>query len=49
MFLEANPLAGLHPIDSDLVILARLGGHDHAWLLGRIMDAACARLGLRWR
>jgi D-alanine-D-alanine ligase len=49
MFLEANPLAGLHPIDSDLVILARLAGHDHAWLLAWIMDTACARLGLSWR
>lgn len=49
MFLEANPLPGLHPVDSDLTILARLAGHDHAWLLSRIMDAACARLDLRWR
>jgi D-alanine-D-alanine ligase len=49
MFLEANPLAGLHPVDSDLTILARLSGHDHGWLLTRIMDAACARLGLMWR
>ena len=49
MFLEANPLAGLHPTDSDLTIAACLAGHDHAWLIGRIMDAACARLGLAWR
>lgn len=48
MFLEANPLAGLHPTDSDLTIMACLAGHDHAWLLARIMDAACARLGLTW-
>ncbi len=48
-FLEANPLAGLHPTDSDLTIAARLAGHDHTWLLTRIMDAACERLGLRWR
>lgn len=49
MFLEANPLAGLHPTDSDLTIAARLAGQDYAWLIGRIMDAACARLGLSWR
>lgn len=48
MFLEVNPLAGLHPTDSDLTILARLAGHDHEWLLTRIMDAACDRLGLTW-
>jgi D-alanine-D-alanine ligase len=48
MFLEVNPLAGLHPVDSDLVILARLAGHDHAWLLDRITESACARAGLPW-
>ena len=48
MFLEANPLAGLHPTDSDLTIMACLAGHDHAWLLTEIMDAACARMGLTW-
>jgi len=47
-FLEVNPLAGLHPVDSDLVILAGLAGHDHGWLLDRIMASACARCGLRW-
>jgi len=48
MFLEVNPLPGLHPVDSDLVILAGLAGRDHAWLLDRIMESACARAGLRW-
>jgi D-alanine-D-alanine ligase len=47
-FLEVNPLPGLHPIDSDLVILAGLAGRDHGWLLDRIMGSACARAGLRW-
>ena len=47
-FLEVNPLPGLHPVDSDLIILAGLAGHDHAWVLDRIMDSACARAGLRW-
>ncbi len=45
-FLEVNPLAGLHPVRSDLVILTRLAGRDHAWLIDRILDAACTRLGL---
>jgi len=48
MFLEVNPLAGLHPVDSDLVILARLAGRDHDWLIDRIMRSACDRAGLRW-
>jgi D-alanine-D-alanine ligase len=48
MFLEVNPLAGLHPVDSDLVILARLAGHDYAWLLDRIVQSTCGRTGLAW-
>ena len=48
MFLEANPLPGLHPVDSDLTILVRLAGHDHDWLLDGIMRSACARAGLPW-
>ena len=48
MFLEVNPLAGLHPVDSDLVILARLAGRDHAWLIDRIMAEACTRSGMAW-
>ncbi len=49
MLLEVNPLAGLHPVDSDLVILARLAGHTHEWLLEQILATACDRLGLRQR
>ncbi|HUC19478.1 MAG TPA: D-alanine--D-alanine ligase [Acetobacteraceae bacterium] len=48
MLLEINPLAGLHPIDSDLVILARLAGHSYEWLLEQIFAAACGRFGLAW-
>jgi D-alanine-D-alanine ligase len=48
MFLEVNPLPGLHPVDSDLVILARLAGYDHGWLLDQIMHSACTRAGLHW-
>jgi D-alanine-D-alanine ligase len=46
MFLEVNPLAGLHPRDSDLVFIARFAGHDHAWLIRTILREACARLGV---
>jgi D-alanine-D-alanine ligase len=47
-FLEANPLPGLHPVHSDLVIMARLAGVDYSDLLGFIIDAClkrCAHLG----
>jgi D-alanine-D-alanine ligase len=47
-FIEANPLAGLNPEDSDLVIMARLQGHTPAWLYDRIMQAALSRLALPW-
>ena len=43
-FLEVNPLAGLHPVRSDLVILARQSGIDHRTLIGMILDAALKRL-----
>jgi D-alanine-D-alanine ligase len=42
-FLEINPLPGLHPRDSDLVILARLSGWSYDRLIGSIFDAACQR------
>ena len=48
VFLEVNPLPGLHPVDSDLVILTRLAGRDYDWLLDRIMRSACDRAGLPW-
>ncbi len=44
-FLEANPLPGLNPESSDLVILARAVGVRHDQLIGRILDAALERLG----
>lgn len=42
-FIEVNPLAGLHPIDSDLVIIA--GKHDISYteLIGMIMESAIER------
>jgi D-alanine-D-alanine ligase len=42
-FLEANPLAGLHPVDSDLVILARLAGMAYDQLIGAIVESALLR------
>jgi D-alanine-D-alanine ligase len=45
-FLEANPLPGLAPDWSDLVLLAKGVGVSHADLIRRILRAAVARLGL---
>jgi D-alanine-D-alanine ligase len=42
-FLEANPLPGLHPQDSDLIILGRHVGWDHARIVGGILQAALKR------
>jgi D-alanine-D-alanine ligase len=42
-FLEANPLPGLNPETSDLVILARLAGWSYERLIGGILQAALAR------
>jgi D-alanine-D-alanine ligase len=46
-FLEINPLPGLHPVRSDLPILWRLAGLSYPDLLGRIVEAAARRQGLR--
>ncbi len=43
-FIEVNPLAGLHPIDSDLPILARLNGTDYRTLISWIVDSAIRRI-----
>ncbi len=45
-FLEANPLAGLHPHHSDLPILAAQNGMAFVELIGTILDAGLARYGL---
>jgi D-alanine-D-alanine ligase len=42
-FLEVNPLAGLHPTHSDLVILCRLKGIEYQELIERIVLLACDR------
>lgn len=41
--MEVNPLPGLHPVDSDLPILARLLGMSYAELIGAILDSALNR------
>jgi D-alanine-D-alanine ligase len=45
-FIEANPLAGLNPIHSDLPILARMYGIDYQKLMEMIMSSARKRLNL---
>jgi D-alanine-D-alanine ligase len=43
-FIEANPLAGLNPIHSDLPMLARMYGIDYQTLMTMIMDAVLKRI-----
>src|SRR5262249_25908419 len=45
-FLEANPLPGLHPENSDLVLMARGYGISHPQLVQAIFHAACLRQSL---
>jgi D-alanine-D-alanine ligase len=42
-FVEVNPLPGVHPLNSDLVIIARLKGLSHEELIGRVLRTAEAR------
>jgi D-alanine-D-alanine ligase len=42
-FLEINPLAGLNPRSSDIIIMARLIGIHYNELIGSILDAALKR------
>lgn len=43
-FIEANPLAGLNPVHSDLPILARMYGTEYQTLLEMIMESAIKRI-----
>jgi D-alanine-D-alanine ligase len=43
-FIEANPLAGLNPIHSDLPILARMYGIEYQTLMEMIMKSALRRI-----
>jgi D-alanine-D-alanine ligase len=45
-FIEANPLAGLNPVHSDLPILARMYGISYQDLMERIMKSAIKRYNL---
>jgi D-alanine-D-alanine ligase len=45
-FIEANPLAGLNPVHSDLPILARFNGVEYDSLMEMIMNSAKTRYGL---
>ena len=42
-FVEVNPLPGVHPVNSDLVILAKGFGWTYEQLIGRVVDAAAKR------
>jgi D-alanine-D-alanine ligase len=42
-FIEANPLAGLNPVHSDLPILARMYGIEYQKLMEMIMNSAIRR------
>jgi D-alanine-D-alanine ligase len=44
-FLEVNPLPGLNPETSDLPIMARMVGKNHAWLIESILRVALGRVG----
>jgi D-alanine-D-alanine ligase len=45
LFLEVNPLAGLHPTHSDLPIMCTLAGVPYDALIGRIVESARRRCG----
>ncbi|MFH2044099.1 MAG: D-alanine--D-alanine ligase [Pseudomonadota bacterium] len=42
-FIEVNPLAGLHPVHSDLPILCRLSGVSYKELIDEIIKSAISR------
>ena len=46
-FLEVNPLAGLHPENSDLVILSRMRNIPYEKLIEGIISSAAQRLRIR--
>ena len=45
-FIEANPLAGLNPVHSDLPMLSRMNGMSFDTLMRLIMESARSRYGL---
>jgi D-alanine-D-alanine ligase len=44
MFLEANPLPGLHPTHSDLPMIARANGLTYEGLISQVVESALKRL-----
>jgi D-alanine-D-alanine ligase len=44
--LEINPLAGLNPVSSDLIIMAKAQGIGYETVIGDITEAAISRTGL---
>jgi len=48
-FIEVNPLAGIHPVISDLPMMATKIGVSYLELIGNIMDSALQRCGLAER
>ncbi|MFN0133262.1 MAG: D-alanine--D-alanine ligase [Phycisphaerales bacterium] len=46
-FIEINPLAGLHPVKSDLPILSRMAGMGYDELIAAIVSSASERVGSR--
>ncbi len=44
MFMEVNPLAGIHPEHSDLPIICNLAGIPYRSLIERIIDSATERI-----
>ncbi|MFV0423853.1 D-alanine--D-alanine ligase family protein [Oleidesulfovibrio sp.] len=46
-FIEVNPLAGLHPVNSDLPIMCYKAGIRYEQLIGEIMNSALWRLRLQ--
>lgn len=46
-FIEANPLAGLNPVHSDLPMLSRMNGLAFSTLIDMIMNSATKRYGLK--
>lgn len=43
-FIEVNPLAGLHPVNSDLPILCRMNGISYQELISKIMKSAVKKI-----
>lgn len=43
-FIEVNPLAGLHPVHSDLPMLSRMNGMSYQQLIKEILDSAILRI-----